>query len=113
MLPAYGHPVTMEIRDSPLSLFLFRSKRSGAHALYAKRSLYVRIPAHSYLGCDVDPNIDFSLFQVDLKPLRETTIAVPPQPPKIPEKRKAEDADASKDLKKVSRLIFSSGLFCP
>lgn len=36
-----------------------------------------------------------------MKPLRETTIAVPPQPPKIAVKRKAEDADASKDLKKV------------
>lgn len=40
------------------------------------------------------------LFQVDLKPLREATIAVPT--PKISEKRKAEEADASKDLKKVS-----------
>ncbi|XP_032451881.1 RNA pseudouridylate synthase domain-containing protein 2 isoform X5 [Nasonia vitripennis] len=39
--------------------------------------------------------------EVDLKPLRETTIAVPPQPPKIAVKRKAEDADASKDLKKA------------
>lgn len=48
----------------------------------------------------------FSL-QVDLKPLREAAVAVPA--PKIPEKRKAEDADASKDLKKVN--IF--GLFAP
>ena len=47
-------------------------------------------------------------MQVDLKPLRETSIAVPPQPPKIPEKRKAEDADASKDLKKVSRYRSAS-----
>ncbi|KYQ57300.1 hypothetical protein ALC60_03822 [Trachymyrmex zeteki] len=46
----------------------------------------------------------FSL-QVDLKPLREAAVAVPA--PKITEKRKAEDADASKDLKKVN--IF--GLF--
>ncbi|XP_039313876.1 RNA pseudouridylate synthase domain-containing protein 2 isoform X3 [Solenopsis invicta] len=37
--------------------------------------------------------------QVDLKPLREATVAVPA--PKITEKRKAEDADASKDLKKA------------
>ncbi|XP_023290767.1 RNA pseudouridylate synthase domain-containing protein 2 [Orussus abietinus] len=37
--------------------------------------------------------------KVDLKPLRETTIAVPA--PKISEKRKAEDTDASKDLKKA------------
>jgi len=44
-------------------------------------------------------------LQVDLKPLREATVAVPA--PKITEKRKAEDADASKDLKKVN--IF--GLF--
>lgn len=42
---------------------------------------------------------DVSL-QVDLKPLREATVAVPA--PKITEKRKVEDADASKDLKKVS-----------
>lgn len=46
-------------------------------------------------------------LQVDLKPLREATVAVPA--PKITEKRKAEDADASKDLKKVN--IF--GLFAP
>ncbi|XP_016907833.1 pseudouridylate synthase RPUSD2 isoform X1 [Apis cerana] len=37
--------------------------------------------------------------EVDLKPLREATIAVPT--PKISEKRKAEEADASKDLKKA------------
>ncbi|XP_070530506.1 pseudouridylate synthase RPUSD2 isoform X2 [Cardiocondyla obscurior] len=37
--------------------------------------------------------------EVDLKPLREATVAVPA--PKITEKRKAEDADASKDLKKA------------
>ncbi|XP_017878911.1 RNA pseudouridylate synthase domain-containing protein 2-like isoform X2 [Ceratina calcarata] len=37
--------------------------------------------------------------KVDLKPLREATIAVPT--PKISEKRKAEEADASKDLKKA------------
>ncbi|XP_018363185.1 PREDICTED: RNA pseudouridylate synthase domain-containing protein 2-like isoform X2 [Trachymyrmex cornetzi] len=37
--------------------------------------------------------------EVDLKPLRETAVAVPA--PKITEKRKAEDADASKDLKKA------------
>ncbi|XP_072758356.1 pseudouridylate synthase RPUSD2 isoform X2 [Anoplolepis gracilipes] len=37
--------------------------------------------------------------EVDLKPLREATVAVPT--PKITEKRKAEDADASKDLKKA------------
>lgn len=46
----------------------------------------------------------FSL-QVDLKPLREATVAVPA--PKITEKRKAEDADASKDLKKVSVTLFA------
>lgn len=40
----------------------------------------------------------FSL-QVDLKPLREATVTIPA---KITEKRKAEEADASKDLKKVS-----------
>jgi len=40
------------------------------------------------------------LSQVDLKPLREATVAVPV--PKISEKRKTEDADANKDLKKVS-----------
>ncbi|KYN19830.1 hypothetical protein ALC57_07876 [Trachymyrmex cornetzi] len=39
---------------------------------------------------------------VDLKPLRETAVAVPA--PKITEKRKAEDADASKDLKKKLQL---------
>ncbi|XP_023246727.1 RNA pseudouridylate synthase domain-containing protein 2-like isoform X1 [Copidosoma floridanum] len=39
--------------------------------------------------------------KVELKPLRETSIAVPAQPPKLPEKRKAEDTDASKDLKKA------------
>lgn len=38
--------------------------------------------------------------QVELKPLRETAVAVPA--PKISEKRKVEDADANKDLKKVS-----------
>jgi len=47
----------------------------------------------------------YFLLQVDLKPLREAAVAVPA--PKITEKRKAEDADASKDLKKVN--IF--GLF--
>lgn len=40
------------------------------------------------------------MFQVDLKPLREASIAVPT--PKISEKRKIEEADASKDLKKVN-----------
>lgn len=44
-------------------------------------------------------------LQVDLKPLREATVAVPA--PKITEKRKAEDADASKDLKKVSVALFA------
>ncbi|EGI64900.1 hypothetical protein G5I_06591 [Acromyrmex echinatior] len=39
---------------------------------------------------------------VDLKPLREAAVAVPA--PKITEKRKAEDADASKDLKKKLQL---------
>ncbi|XP_077266121.1 pseudouridylate synthase RPUSD2 isoform X2 [Temnothorax americanus] len=37
--------------------------------------------------------------EVELKPLREAAVAVPA--PKITEKRKAEDADASKDLKKA------------
>jgi len=41
------------------------------------------------------------LLQVDIKPLRDATVAVPA--PKIAVKRKAEDADASKDLKKVRR----------
>lgn len=50
----------------------------------------------------------FSL-QVDLKPLREATVAVPA--PKITEKRKAEDADASKDLKKVSVAFRLRRLF--
>ncbi|XP_071582223.1 pseudouridylate synthase RPUSD2 isoform X4 [Temnothorax nylanderi] len=39
------------------------------------------------------------IVSVDLKPLREAAVAVPA--PKITEKRKAEDADASKDLKKA------------
>lgn len=48
------------------------------------------------------------LLQVELKPLREATVSVPA--PKITEKRKTEDADASKDLKKVSLSItFASG----
>ncbi|KAH0953872.1 hypothetical protein HN011_000564, partial [Eciton burchellii] len=37
--------------------------------------------------------------EVDIKPLRDATVAVPA--PKIAVKRKAEDADASKDLKKA------------
>ncbi|EZA59228.1 RNA pseudouridylate synthase domain-containing protein 2 isoform X2 [Ooceraea biroi] len=37
--------------------------------------------------------------KVDIKPLRDATVAVPA--PKIAVKRKAEDADASKDLKKA------------
>ncbi|XP_066596997.1 pseudouridylate synthase RPUSD2-like isoform X2 [Prorops nasuta] len=37
--------------------------------------------------------------EVDLKPLRDAGIAVPTQ--KIPEKRKAEEVDANKDLKKA------------
>ncbi|OAD60865.1 hypothetical protein WN48_04680 [Eufriesea mexicana] len=41
---------------------------------------------------------------VDLKPLREAAIAVPTQ--KISAKRKAEEADASKDLKKI---LFQNG----
>ncbi|XP_032668579.1 RNA pseudouridylate synthase domain-containing protein 2-like isoform X4 [Odontomachus brunneus] len=39
------------------------------------------------------------MSQVELKPLREAAVAVPA--PKITEKRKTEDADASKDLKKA------------
>lgn len=49
------------------------------------------------------------LLQVDLKPLREATVAV--APPKITEKRKVEDADASKDLKKVSVALFAQTVF--
>lgn len=49
--------------------------------------------------------ISFTL-QVDLKPLREATIPVPT--PKIVEKRKAEEADVSKDLKKVSCFSIDS-----
>lgn len=49
------------------------------------------------------------LLQVDLKPLREATVAVPA--PKVTEKRKAEDADASKDLKKVSVTLFAQTVF--
>lgn len=49
----------------------------------------------------------FFWLQVDIKPLRDATaIAVPA--PKIAVKRKAEDADASKDLKKVSVLAIRS-----
>ncbi|KYM93632.1 hypothetical protein ALC62_15767 [Cyphomyrmex costatus] len=48
----------------------------------------------------VDDALSVSI--VDLKPLREATVAVPA--PKITEKRKAEDADASKDLKKAHAL---------
>lgn len=40
---------------------------------------------------------------MDLKPLREAAIAVPS--PQITEKRKAEETDANKDLKKV-HLIY-------
>ncbi|XP_043594172.1 RNA pseudouridylate synthase domain-containing protein 2-like isoform X1 [Bombus pyrosoma] len=52
-----------------------------------------------FKGSQSDYEEPLSDEEVDLKPLREATIAVPT--PKISEKRKAEEADASKDLKKA------------
>lgn len=50
-------------------------------------------------------NGTFFQLQVELKPLREATLVVPAS--KVSEKRKAEEADASKDLKKVRMSYLS------